>query len=111
MHIRKGKKKIVTTPYISQSSSAQHKTPKLSYESDDSSNIYSEESFNNTHIRKGKKKIVTTPYTSQSSSTQHNSLDWVHMAGLLERIENRLNKLEEKDIRIIQSELKAHNRS
>jgi hypothetical protein len=33
------------------------------------------------------------------------------MAGLLERIENRLNKLEEKETRITKSGLKAHNRS
>jgi hypothetical protein len=88
----------------------QNKAPELSWESEDSSSTYSEESSNSIHTRKGK-KVVITPRASRSSLARHNSLDWVHMAGLLERIENRLNKLEEKETRITKSGLKAHNRS
>ena len=87
-----------------------NKVPEMSWESEDSSSTYSEESSNSIYTRKGK-KVVTAPYASQSSLAQHNSLDWVHMAGLLERIENRLNKLEEKEIRTTKNGLKVHNRS
>jgi hypothetical protein len=92
--IKEYSNKIVTSPF----------------ESEDPPNIYSKKSHTNNQILKGK-KVQTIPYVSQSSFTQDNKSDWTRMASLLERIEDRLNKLEEKETAKNQSEPNAHNRS
>jgi len=79
-------------------------------ESKELPNTHLKKSLINNRSLKGK-KVQTTSYTTQLSLTQDNKSDWTRMASLLERIENRLNKLEEKEINKIHNEPNAHNRS
>ena len=99
-----------STTYIQQPHNSQNRTPKLSYESEDSSSTYSEDLSSSNHTTKKKREKVMY-HAYQSNSSQHNSLDLYHMTCVLERIEKRLNKLEKKKVSEGKSELIVHNRS
>jgi len=79
-------------------------------ESEDSSSTHSEDSFYNNHKPK-KPKTKTTFNTPQLSSIQYENSNWIQMTNLLERIDNRLNRLEMNELKRSKNGSNAHNRS
>jgi RNA recognition motif-containing protein len=73
--------------------------------------VIQSENFSNNRKALKERKTKTISSTSQSSLSQHNNSDWNRMTSLLERIENRLNKLEEKETIKIRDRLNACNHS
>lgn len=93
-----------------QTKNHQYNISESSYESEDSSSTYSENSYYNNYKHK-KPKVKLTSYTSRPFPIQHKNSDWSQMTNLLERIDNRLNRLEESELKRSKSGPSAHNRS
>jgi hypothetical protein len=108
-------KKTTNSPKNQKNTSQQLKSPyqdnldlPSGYESSSSKSSMSSYHDNNKSTRH---EVKSMSYSPQSFPTQHMIPDWSQMTKLLERIDNRLNKLEKIESQENNSGPSAHNRS